>query len=101
MLSRTPPTPAATGAQITTVDGETGTDYVTAPAGLTAAVVTTSYGIVRKNLGTLVGYARFDGGPSEPVYADTTGLHRLSTASTSNPTGDLDVELAVVSARES
>ena len=61
---------------IITADGETGTDFVPAPAGLTAAV-TVHYGtIVRRRLGPVAGYARFTGAESEAVYADPAGLRR-------------------------
>lgn len=64
---------------ITTTDGETGAEFVPAPAGLTAVIATVSGTSVRKTLGPVVGYARFNGA-SEPVYSTAVGLHRLSTA---------------------
>lgn len=63
-------------ASITTADGETGIDFVAASAGLTAAIAVHHGTIVRRVLGSVVGYARFGGGNSEAVYADASGLRR-------------------------
>ena len=82
---------------ITTVDGETGTDFVAVSAGLTAAL-TVHYGtVVRRRLGPVVGYARFGSDESEAIYADGTGLHRASTVKPTRYETDMDGRPAVVS----
>jgi hypothetical protein len=80
---------------ITTAEGETGTDFITAPSGLTAAVTVYHEAIVRRRLGPVVGYARFAGGHSEPVYTDGTGLHRAHL-SASDSRYDKDAAISVL-----
>jgi hypothetical protein len=65
---------------VTTADGKTGTHFVAAPAGLTAAVMVHHGTICRRTLGPIIGYACFGDGGSEAVYADGGGLRRASTA---------------------
>lgn len=80
---------------VTTTDGAVGRNFVTAPAGLTAAVMVHHGTIVRRALGPVVGYACFEAGESEAVYAAGGGLQRAGSA----PLGlryDEDAEFKVI-----